>query len=138
MRSIPINFIIFIVVALIAGYNWLFPTESVLIVDGCSSSQCHWEDVDKSAFDGKEELWERCQKSGKYAVFNKTGSSLRMKPVFYGRFGSTGSQSESTFYIPAGVSVVDKRPNYLMRESPDQISTRAHSGTVVRWELWCN
>ena len=138
MERISINHIIIRVVLIIAGYYWLFPTESVLIVEGCSSSQCRWEDVGKSAFKGDEKLWEQCQQSGKYAVLNKTGKSLRMKPVSYGSTGYTGGRNKNAFSIPTGLSIVDERPNYLMLVSPDQISTSRHAGKVVRWELWCN
>ena len=130
-------FILFGGVLLVAGYITL-TAESVLIVDGCSSFDCHWKEVNCSVFRGNENLWERCQERGKYAVFNNTGKPPRTEPVFYNRFEFAGDSSESTFIIPAGVSVIDERPDYLMRESPDQISTRAHSGTVIRWELWCN
>jgi len=124
-------------VAMLIAYSFVFPTESVLVIDACSPDKCKWESKRKSAFDGSEHIWSRLrERDGAYAVFNNTGHSLTMHPVNYSR-GGFGNSSTKSFRIPVGKSVQTTRPNFIMESAPMTIKTSSYSAVTTRWELRC-
>ena len=121
-------------------YLWIdstfFPTEKVLVVEGCTHNQCKWVEMTKKEFGDQNDIWQAGTKSGRYAVINKTGSLLKMDPISYSP-GGAGESAERSFTIPRGKSVQSVRPDYLMQTSPEKISTYVKTGVTTRWELWC-
>lgn len=118
-------------------YTSVFPTAKVLVVTGCTHSECRWKEYEKSEFveEFGDAEWSLVDVKGKTAVSNQTGRPLRMISVAYGGYVTGGVEKT----IPPGFHIIDKRPNYLMEESPSYIKTRGGgSKNIIRWELWCN
>ena len=123
--------ILIVAVAMWLAWIWVFPSETVLVISTCSPSGCEWKSLKKGDFDDNDAVWTGARESGRYAVHNKTGRTLRMVPVGYG-----GATSKTAFTIPKGWSVQNTRPDYLMTPSPSMIKT-SYGGRTTRWELKC-
>ena len=105
----------------------------ILVVTGCSPDDANWEYSSwrnlgtPSQFNGLEEL-----------VWNKSGATLELELVEYGRGVGSFSSNEGYHLVYSGVQPLPEHPNFLMREAPDQISVpRGHFGVEVRWQLTC-
>ena len=108
------------------------PTRKILVVTGCSPDDANWEYQEleefpgtPSQFNGSEEL-----------VWNKSGQTLELERVEYGRGVGSFSSNEGYHLIRSGVQALPVHPNFLMREAPDQIRvSQGQVGIAVRWQL---
>lgn len=110
------------------------PTRKILVVTGCSPDDASWEHLELADFPGTPAQFN----STGELVWNRSGRTLKLELVEYGRGVGSFSSNEGYHLVYSGVHPLPEHPNFLMVEAPDQIRvSRGQIGVEVRWQLTC-
>jgi len=110
------------------------PVKRILVVTGCTEDDAKWRYLRMDEFPGTTAQFNGAE----LLVWNKSGRMLEMELVEYGSGNRPLSGGKRRHLLKEGVQLLPERPNFLMREAPDQISVpRGQFGVEVRWQLTC-
>jgi hypothetical protein len=109
----------------------------VIVVRGCEANECETMSVSREEFNGDVALWDRASQNGGVLIDNQTEETLYYYETLYGDERNGGTDADTGFeMLESGIHVVEMTPDYIMVQSPDQISSVA-GVAQSKWELQC-